>query len=331
MTLCWYELHNPNSVAVAWTLFGLLLFELGMNIPAMNFRMQGYAALLASFGRVLIANMNTVTAPGHISQRLITVLPLVAAFFYMYVRVEDADDESLARDRGFRAGSLLSYFGTATLALLLYFELAAEAIAVSWAALVLVLLAIAWATGRRTFLHQGVLMSLFATGRGMMFNLYDSSGAGTTFYHGRWFTVGMSAALMFLSLVFAFRLRQTKPNPSQGWLARVMNAHPEQVLFFAPLVLVTALLERQVSSGALTMAWGIESVVVFILALMVGERSFRLAGLIWLLVCVGKILLIDVWRLEAANRYLTFILLGALLLGVSFLYSRYREIIRQYI
>ena len=56
-----------------------------------------------------------------------------------------------------------------------------------------------------------------------------------------------------------------------------------------------------------------------------------LAGLGLLMVCVGKILLIDVWRLEARDRYLTFILLGALLLGVSFLYLRYRETIRQYI
>lgn len=330
MTLAWYELHNPNSVAVAWTLFGLLLFELGMNMPTVNFRVQGYTALLASFARVLIANMNAVTEPGHVSQRLITVLPLVAAFFYMYVRVEEGDEKSLERDRTFRAGSLLSYFGTATLALLLYFEVAAEAVIVSWAALTLLLMAIAWSTNRRTFLHHGVLLSLFVAGRGLMFNLYDAAGAGSTFYHGRWFTVGASAALMFVSLPFAFKLRD-RSGEGRNWLARVMDAYPEQVLFFAPLTLITFLLERQVSSGTLTIAWGIESVVVFMFALMVGERSFRLAGLGWLLVCVGKILLVDVWRLEARDRYLTFILLGALLLGVSFLYSRYREIIRQYI
>ena len=142
--------------------------------------------------------------------------------------------------------------------------------------------------------------------------------------------MGVSAALLFLCLPFAFKLRKIEAKP-QNWLMRVMNRHPEQVLFFAPLLLVTLLLERQVSSGVLTMWWGVEAVVVFLFALLVGVRSFRLAGLGLLMVCVGKILLIDVWRLEARDRYLTFILLGALLLGVSFLYSRYRETIRQYI
>ena len=35
----------------------------------------------------------------------------------------------------------------------------------------------------------------------------------------------------------------------------------------------------------------------FLLALWLGERSFRLTGLGLLLLCVGKILVDDVWRL----------------------------------
>jgi hypothetical protein len=35
--------------------------------------------------------------------------------------------------------------------------------------------------------------------------------------------------------------------------------------------------------------------------------------------------------LQSRDRYLTFIVLGIALLGVSFLYARYREAIRQYL
>ena len=45
----------------------------------------------------------------------------------------------------------------------------------------------------------------------------------------------------------------------------------------------------------------------------------------------AKILVVDVWRLNPRDRYLTFIVLGAALLLVSFLYTRNREALRQYL
>ena len=81
----------------------------------------------------------------------------------------------------------------------------------------------------------------------------------------------------------------------------------------------------------ITVGWGIEGVVVFLLALWIGERSYRLAGLGLLLLCVGKILVIDVWQMQGTDRYLTLIVMGSALLLVSFLYSRYREALRQYL
>jgi len=78
-------------------------------------------------------------------------------------------------------------------------------------------------------------------------------------------------------------------------------------------------------------AWGAEAVAVFLFALVVKERSFRLSALGLLLVCVGKIVLIDVWGLTPRDRYLTFIVLGIALLSVSFLYTRYREVLRGYL
>jgi uncharacterized membrane protein len=58
---------------------------------------------------------------------------------------------------------------------------------------------------------------------------------------------------------------------------------------------------------------------------LVQERTYRLAGLGLLLLGVGKILLIDMWKLAPTDRYVTLIVMGAALLLVSFLYTRYRE------
>ena len=106
---------------------------------------------------------------------------------------------------------------------------------------------------------------------------------------------------------------------------------PEQIFFFVAVGLLTALLGIEMRHGMVTLSWGLEGLAVFMLALWLGERSFRLTGLGLLLLCVGKILVDDVWRLNPRDRYLTFIVLGGALLLVSFLYTRNREAMRRYL
>jgi len=66
-----------------------------------------------------------------------------------------------------------------------------------------------------------------------------------------------------------------------------------------------------------------------VLGLAVSQRSYRIAGLSLLLLCVGKVVALDVWRLGQRDRYITFIALGAALILVSTLYSRFRESVRR--
>ena len=128
-------------------------------------------------------------------------------------------------------------------------------------------------------------------------------------YHDRWFTVGAGAALLLATLPMTFKLRLPAGESGRG-LMGWMNRFPEQVEFFIPLILITVLLERQISSGMVTIAWGIESIVVFLFALWMGKSSFRRAGLGLLLLCVAKIFVVDFWRMDPRDRYLTFIFTG---------------------
>jgi uncharacterized membrane protein len=106
---------------------------------------------------------------------------------------------------------------------------------------------------------------------------------------------------------------------------------PEQVFFFVAVSLLTVLLALDMRHGMVTVSWGMEGLAVFLLALKLRERSFRLTGLGLLLLCVGKIVVVDAWRLTLRDRYLTLIILGGVLLLVSFLYTRHREAVRQYL
>jgi uncharacterized membrane protein len=95
------------------------------------------------------------------------------------------------------------------------------------------------------------------------------------------------------------------------------------------VVLVSFMIEVKMNPGMVTLSWGIEGVMVILLGLIASQRSFRITGLLLLLLCVGKIVCLDAWRLADRDRYITFIVLGGALLLVSMLYGRFRDVVRR--
>ena len=333
--LAWYELQ-PVGVALGWTLLGLVLLELGLMRQSTPLRLQAYAAFGASFLRIFFVNLNAAGAEGTVSPRLYTTVPLVLAFYYAYARVRDQASGEFGVERRWRVAGCLSFVGLLTIAALVRFELDADLVAAGWAGVALILIAFAWKTGNRLYLHQGLMLALGVLVRATLHNLYARSYFPAPFLYGSALTAGVACALLFSALPFAFSLRRVEENraSTERWyleLGAALDCRPEQVLFFVPFVLLTAMLAVEVRIGMVTLAWGVEAVAVFLLALRVKERSYRLAGLGLLLVCVGKIVVLDVWGLAPRDRYLTFIVLGAALLAVSYLYTRYRDVLRQYL
>jgi hypothetical protein len=252
------------------------------------------------------------------------------------VRLKDQASDDFKIDRLIHAAGWHSLLGILTLSALVRFEFDADLVAVGWAALALILVALAWKSGTRLFLHQGLLLAFGVLFRAILHNLYERTYFPAPTGHGRVVTVAAIALLLGLALPFAFSLRRLKVdrNSEQPWYRQLLAAldqRPEQVFFFIPFALLTAMLAVEVRIGMVTLAWGLEAVSVFLFALFVKERSFRLAGLGLLLACVTKIIVRDVWGLAPRDRYLTFIVLGTALLVVSYLYTRYREVLRQYL
>ena len=327
--LMWYELQ-PLSVAIGWAVFGLVLFEYGLWRQTRQFRMQAYVALTASFGRIFFANLTAGTPEEFWGPRIETVLPIALILFFVYAQV-GSNDQSAQQDRRLRVDMILAYLGTGTIVALLYFQYATDWLVTAWAVVVFALLGLALVLDRPVFVHQGLLLTLGACTRGVMHNLFGASYFSDGDWTGRYFVLGSGIAVLLACLPCAFRLRdQFKSRSSSDRTGRLAR-HPEQFMFFAPVLLLTVMLALKMRAGMVTVAWGIEGVLIILLALAVSERSFRLTGLGLLLVCVAKILARDAWGLAPRDRYVTFMILGAALLLVSFLYTRYRETIRQFL
>ena len=95
--------------------------------------------------------------------------------------------------------------------------------------------------------------------------------------------------------------------------------------------LTAALIYNQVSGSMLTIAWGLEGVALLGAGFPLRERVLRLTGLAMLTGCILKLFAWDLRNLDTLPRILSFIVLGALLVGVSWIYTRFRESLQRYL
>lgn len=92
----------------------------------------------------------------------------------------------------------------------------------------------------------------------------------------------------------------------------------------AGLALV-ALVGARMPEGLVTLGWVIAAFLLFGVGFAVRERWYRLAALAGLGLALGRLVLVDVAKLPPDQRVLTFILLGVMLLLISYTYTRVRD------
>jgi uncharacterized membrane protein len=88
---------------------------------------------------------------------------------------------------------------------------------------------------------------------------------------------------------------------------------------------------RVVPARALTAAWAVSGLALAAGGIVLRSRQLRLSGLGLLAACLLKLFLVDARGLDAVARILSFVVLGAMLLGLSWAYTRYRDEIRRFL
>jgi len=81
----------------------------------------------------------------------------------------------------------------------------------------------------------------------------------------------------------------------------------------------------------LTASWSALALVLFSAGIVLRERVYRWTGLGILACALGRVVFIDVWKLEALYRVLSFLALGLVLLVLGFLYNKYQEKLREWL
>ena len=298
-----WALFDPVLVAPMWALFALLLTEAGFRLDVESLRVQGHAAGLAALGRLGVVNFDA-------AHRIPAFAVVVAAHYFESWRYRGVRERLREWERTLDRPYL--YTAAGLMAALLYKELQAPYVAVGWAVLTVALLAIGRAIDLRDLRYQSYGLAVLAFARVLALEFSPAQIFAST---NERIVVGTAAAACLF--VAQFLIPQDRP--------------PRLFYSLLSTGLVTAVLFQEVSGSMLTMAWGIEGAVLLGLGFLLRDRTFRLSGLVLFLVCVGKLFAYDLRALETLYRILSFFVLGVILVGVSWLYTRFRDQIQRYL
>ena len=338
--------HHGPWLAPALVAESLALFEIGRFARKNFLRWQGYALIAIGFAVYITSDLPLALFPFPnppldrnftlVGSYLLAVAILLLAGYWLYDRTRTGEHiTSTEHLLGVLAGcaGLFCLIIWTGVRIPLYFPSGEMWIASPWAAIATGLLALAWILHRRLLLVQSICLALASALRAMLFDL--SGGNQNGFWQSPLYHVSITALILLAALPFAFKLRDpqfwagSSPQSIEP-IARALRS-PKQWFFFPAFALMVIALAAKLSSGHITIAWSLLGLGTFLFALTVGERSFRLAGLGLLLVSISKIVLIDIWQLSTPDRFMTLITLGAALIAVSFLYTRFSSTIRKYL
>lgn len=294
----WLALPAP-IVAVGWGLLSLLLLDRGILTASRSLRTQAHLVFLAAAIRIFFANLPVTTHTGFLSHRLLTVAPLIVLALWAWRRTPE------------RFVSIAySWAATLLTIALLRFELGRTVSVLGWATLMLVLW---WLHSRRGISElrmQAYLVAMLTFARAWATNFYSPD-------------LSLSARLALgLSVIAIFHGAQFLTN---------RDDRSRSAFALAGSMLLALILFHESSGRLLTISWGIQAVVTLGAGFATQERILRLTGLSLFLVCILKLFLYDLRELDTLGRILSFIGLGIVLIGASWLYMRFKNQIQRYL
>ncbi len=228
-----------------------------------------------------------------------TALPVAGAYAYLWWRCQDAPWTRV-----------YAWVAVFLLAALLHLELSPAQALAAWAMLGVGLLSASLHIEAPDLRWQSYVLALAVTLRSAAWVSADPFRTAAS---------ALAAAMLYAQ---AFLVpRHWADNPRERWARPGFSA--------LATLLLAALLYRDISGSLLTMAWGVQGLLLLMAGFPLRERVLRLSGLILLLICIGKLFFYDLRNLDTLPRICSFLVLGVILIGVSWAYTRFQDRMRR--
>jgi uncharacterized membrane protein len=316
MTLVWLKVPG-QVVAPVWTALGIVTLEIGVRFALSRFRLLAHLIAAAVCVRLFVFDFAEFGDALRITYRTFTVIPILASQYYVWSRCRRASIIP-EWERAFSRLYFYLAFGLATF--LARLELGQTWAVVAWALFGLALYQAGLFRDIADLRWQSYALALLAFWRSWATNFSTTETLA-----------GIHARVLTGAVVIASFYCTQLLSPRDTGVASSFERHARAFYSLLASLLLAVLLFYEVSGEMLTMAWGLEALLLLGAGFPLRDRVQRLSGLALFMICVLKLFLYDLRELETVNRILSFIVLGLILVGVSWIYTRFRDRIQRYL
>lgn len=313
---------DTAAVPVALGLMAIVLVEIGIRRPFGHLAIQGMLLAPVAAIHVIFANLDAVMVVGGLSMQI--VLFLVVGFFlwYLFFRLDDRRASDIVFPGGFYRGvvSVYAWVGMAFFVWPIWLKLGPGARPIGWAVLALAALIIGERERKAVLRIQAlgvILLALFGCVReGVVASDPDLLSAD-----GEWFAILLVAAVLW-TMTFVAKKR-IDSSDEENDASKTFRKVSSMVYAFCAAGLVGFLFWVELSKYYLTVAWAAEGFLLVLFGILLRQALLRYPGLSIMILCIGKIAILDLSGLEMPYRILSFIGLGLVLIASSYLYIRF--------
>jgi uncharacterized membrane protein len=304
-------------VAPVWALSATALVTIGALRGRPWQRWQAYALVVIATARTFVL-FDVLPLSARLALASASVIALSYIVGYLGRAIRRPRPETTGDIETVAAG-LLSYVASFHLWALSLRLLPETSVAAAWVTAAIALTAIGIWRGRRGQRGQGY--AVFAAS--IVWMLRDLAGP-----HDR----DMAAVMWMAFCILATYVTALVIRPALARAAANDGPTEETArvgLLVAATLVLSGLLMDEVGTRLATLAWALQGAALLVVGFLMRERVLRLSGLALLFVCILKLFAYDLRQLEALARILSFVVLGLVLLTVSWIYTRYRDQIRK--
>ncbi len=292
-------------VGLVWLVFAGANVEAGLRWRLREFELAGYVSGVLACAYVFVVNVVLTGKPVPLGSTIV----LFCASVICYLGTARLADRPRARTVASWAAAIFSASVVRALLPDIY-------VPAGWSVLMVVLY---W-TGTRRNLYdlrrQAIALALLVF---LAAWTYSIGGGNSKLV--RAFATALAAAGLYAAQWIAPRIFEAR-----FWFDRYQRA------WFSVLgtLLVAILLAKELSGGVLTVGLGVEAAALLAAGFPLADRVLRLSALALFFFCIGKLFLYDLRSLPTVDRIFSFIVLGAIMVGVSWVYTRFRNRIHRY-
>jgi Predicted membrane protein (DUF2339) len=254
--------------------------------------------------------LGTVLAALHVGYLLIAIVGTLPPDAWVPLAAFDA--AVFYANRALAADIVYGFAGAGMLALIAGHEFSEPAWGRAWLALAVAEFSVGWWRREFDFRAQGYALAVLGATASALYAPHPPLALATAA------VVGYAAAWA------ATRAEPGRLTGQEPELLRVAGS-------IGGTFFVWLLLWVEVSGSMLTVAWGIQGAVLLAAGFPLRGRMLRLSGLALLFLCILKLFLWDLRELDTLPRIFSFLVLGLILVGVSWVYTRFRERVVRYL